>query len=115
MTRTFIGAWILSVAVNLSPASAQTVQPPQRFADLGDFRLSSGRSIHACKLGYRTLGRLNAAKSNAILLPTWFTAQSADLLDTVSGRSPLLDRSPYFLILVDSLGDGISCSPSTSA
>jgi homoserine O-acetyltransferase len=116
MMRKFIAAGILSVALTLSPAPApaQTAQAVQRFADLGDFKLVNGRSIHACKLGYRTLGRLNAAKSNAILMPSWFTGQSADVLDAVSGKKPLFDPSPYFLILVDALGDGVSCSPSTS-
>jgi homoserine O-acetyltransferase len=117
MMRIFIAAGILSVALTLSPAPApaQTVQAPQRFADLGDFKLVNGQSIHACKLGYRTLGQLNAAKSNAILLPSWFTGQSADVLDVLSGKKPLFDPSPYFLILVDALGNGVSCSPSTSS
>jgi len=113
--RKALPAWLLVLALTAAPASAQTAQASQRFGDLGDFRLSSGRSIHACKLGYRTLGRLNAAKSNAVLLPSWFTGQSADVLAEVSGKKPLFDRSPYFLILVDALGDGVSCSPSTSS
>jgi homoserine O-acetyltransferase len=114
MIRAAVAAWLLSVALSISPASAQTAQAVQRFADLGDFKLRNGESIHGCKLGYRTLGRLNASKSNAILMPTWFTGQSADVLAAVSGKKPLFDRSPYFLILVDALGDGVSCSPSTS-
>src|SRR5580692_4752571 len=115
MMRKAFAAWAFSAALTLSPASAQTAQAVQRFADLGDFKLLSGQSIRACRLGYRTLGRLNAAKSNAILLPSWFTGQSADVLAAVSGKNPLFDRSPYFLILVDALGDGVSCSPSTSS
>ena len=117
MMRIYVAAGILSVALTLSPtpAPAQTTQAVQRFADLGDFKLVNGQSIHACKLGYRTLGQLNATKSNAILMPSWFTGQSADVLDAVSGKKPLFDPSPYFLILVDALGDGVSCSPSTSS
>src|ERR1700722_2280080 len=110
MVRKAVAAWVFSAALTLSPASPQTAQALQSFAELGDFKLRSGQSIHACKLGYRTLGRLNAAKSNAVLLPTWFTGQSADVLAAVSGKDPLFDRSPYFLILVDALGDGVSCS-----
>ena len=106
---------MLGVALMFSPAMAQTTKAPQRFADLGDFKLVSGETIHSCKLGYRTLGRLNAAKSNAILVPSPFTQQSADVVDTVSGEKPLFDPSPYFLIVVDTLGDGVSCSPSTSS
>jgi homoserine O-acetyltransferase/O-succinyltransferase len=117
MLRKFVAAGILSVALTFSPAPApaQTAQTSQRFADLGDFKLASGESIHDCKLGYRTLGQLNAAKSNAILMPTPITQTSADDVDFVSGTNPLFDPSPYFLIFVDALGDGVSCSPSTSS
>src|SRR5579863_3258978 len=102
MTRQLVAAGILGVALTLSPMPAPTQTAPtvQRFADLGDFRLVNGQSIHACKLGYRTLGRLNATRSNAILMPSWFTGQSADIVDAVSGKKPLFDPSPYFLILV---------------
>ncbi len=110
-----LAAGILTLALAPSVAAAQTAQTSQRFADLGDVRLVSGQSIQACKLGYRTLGQLNAAKSNAILLPTALTQQSADVLDMVSGEKPLFDASPYFLIIIDALGNGVSCSPSTSS
>jgi homoserine O-acetyltransferase len=112
--RKVIAAGILSVALTLSPAPAQTAQAVQRFADVGDLKLVNGQTIHACKLGYRTLGRLNAAKSNAILWPTAFTSQSASIIDWVSGEAGLFDPSPYFFIAVDAIGDGVSCSPSTS-
>ena len=62
MMRKFVAAGIFSVALTLSPAAAQTSQAPQRFADLGDFKLVRGQTIHACKMEYRTLGPLNAAK-----------------------------------------------------
>jgi len=87
---------------------------PQQFADLGELKLESGAVIHGCKLGYRTLGTLNAAKSNAIVFPTWFTGTSADLL-RVFGPQGYIDTESYFFILVDALGDGVSCSPSNSA
>jgi len=115
MTRKLFALGILSVALTLSKAVAEADQAPQRFANLGDLKLVSGQTIHACELGYRTLGRLNAAKSNAILMPTAFTQQSSDVVDAVTGDGALFDTSRYFVIAVDSLGDGVSCSPSTSA
>ena len=86
----------------------------QQFADLGELKLESGASIHGCKLGYRTLGTLNAAKSNAILFPTWFTGTTQDLLGVVSDKG-YIDPGPYFWIFVDAIGNGVSCSPSNSA
>lgn len=84
-----------------------------KFAPLGNFRLESGETIRDLQIGYRTLGTLNADKSNAILWPTWFTGTSAQLLGFV-GPGKLLDPSKYFVILVDALGDGVTTSPSTS-
>jgi homoserine O-acetyltransferase len=105
---------MVNLVLSLLLAAVQPA-PPQQFGDLGNFKLASGQSIQGCKLGYRTLGTLNAAKSNAILFPSAFTQQSADVVDAVSGDTPLFDPAPYFIIAVDTLGDGVSCSPSTSA
>jgi homoserine O-acetyltransferase len=96
-----------------SVAAGQTA-PPQQIGDLGEFKLESGAVIHGCKLGYRALGTLNAAKSNAIVFPTWFTGNSADLLRVVTATG-LVDPAGYYVILIDALGDGVSCSPSNSA
>src|ERR1700722_979209 len=52
-------------------AKGQFVEGAQQFAALGDLKLRSGAVIHDFHLGYRTFGQLNAAKSNAILWPTW--------------------------------------------
>jgi homoserine O-acetyltransferase len=87
--------------------------PPLQLADLGDLKLESGAVIHDCKIGYRTLGTLNEAKSNAVLFPTWFTGRSGDAATQI-GRGKYLDDSRYFVIAVDALGDGVSCSPSNS-
>jgi homoserine O-acetyltransferase len=94
--------------------AAQTAVPPQQFGDLGELGLESGAAIHGCKLGYRTLGTLNQAKSNAIVFPTWFTGNTADLLRVI-GPQGMVDPTGYFFILIDALGDGVSCSPSNSA
>lgn len=80
-------------------------------AALGDFRLVSGETIRDCRLGYRRLGKLNEAKSNAILWPTWFGGQSENLLQYV-GAGKLIDPARFHVILVDALGNGVSSSPS---
>ncbi len=83
----------------------------QQFANLGDFRLTTSEVIHKCRIGYRTYGTLNAAKSNAILFPTWFGGNTAQLAG-YAGPDQLIDTSKYFLITVDALGNGVSSSPS---
>jgi homoserine O-acetyltransferase len=94
-------------------ASGQVQAQEMKFAPLGNFRLESGETIRDLQLGYRTLGTLNADRSNAILWPTWFTGTSAQLMGFI-GPGKLLDPSKYYVILVDALGDGVTTSPSNS-
>src|SRR5947209_8395270 len=88
-------------------------QEGQQFAELGDFKLESGATIRNCRLGYRTFGKLNAAKSNAVIFPTWFTGTSEELVEQV-GPKGIIDASRYFVVTIDALGDGVSSSPSNS-
>jgi homoserine O-acetyltransferase/O-succinyltransferase len=94
-------------------AQSATGQAPQQFAELGNFKLQSGAVIQDFRLGYRTLGTLNAQKSNAILWPTWLGGKSQDLLQFV-GTGKVVDTSLYFVVLVDAIGNGVSTSPSNS-
>lgn len=105
---------LLCGAMLAAHAHAEAPKAPQQFARLGDMKLESGAVIRDCQLGYRTLGTLSAARSNAILVPTWHTGTSEQLL-AVLGPQGLFDPAPYFVILVDAIGNGVSCSPSNSA
>ncbi len=84
----------------------------QQFAELGTCPLESGERIEDCRVGYRTFGKLDASRSNAILFPTYFTGTTGDIVDVVPNK--LVDTSRFYLILVDALGDGVSTSPSNS-
>ncbi|MBX3189966.1 MAG: alpha/beta fold hydrolase [Labilithrix sp.] len=98
-------------ALALAPAPAPA-DPDQRLADLGTCALESGERIEQCRIGYRTFGALDAAKSNAVLFPTWFTGTTKNLADVVPDK--LVDTKRFYLILVDAIGDGVSSSPSNS-
>ncbi len=105
-------------AAATAPRSAGQAPQPlpdgrQQFAALGACKLVSGQEIENCRLGYRTWGKLNAQRSNAVLFPTWFSGTSANLADSI-GPNGLVDPSKYFVIAVDALGDGVSSSPSNS-
>ena len=79
---------------------------------LGRFKTVSGSEIRNCIIGYRTLGKLNADKSNAVLWPTWFTGKSEEICKE---RAPLtMDTTGLYIIVVDALGDGVSSSPSNT-
>jgi homoserine O-acetyltransferase/O-succinyltransferase len=99
--------------VLFAAASACSLDGEQNFAHLGACKLASGQQIDQCRLGYRTWGTLNAQRSNAILVSTWFTGHSSELGDLV-GADAVIDPAKYFLIAVDALGNGLSSSPSNS-
>jgi homoserine O-acetyltransferase/O-succinyltransferase len=97
----------------LHAQSAPDAIPPLQYANLGDLKLENGAVIHDCKLGYRTMGTLNPEKSNAVLFPTWLGGRSGDVAMNI-GPGKFIDSTRYFVILVDALGNGVSCSPSNS-
>jgi hypothetical protein len=91
---------VLTACLLAAPSFAQEL----KFAELADFRLVNGEVIHDCRLGYRTFGKLNAEKSNAVLFPTWFTGTDSWLASTgahqrigrfvqVDSGKPLLNAS----------------------
>jgi homoserine O-acetyltransferase len=92
--------------------AAEEAQRPQQFAEFDECRLASGEVIAPCRIGYRTYGALNADRSNAILVPTWFTGTSEGHAFLVSPQ--LLDPQTYFVVIVDALANGVSSSPSNS-
>jgi len=110
-----IAVCVLLAVLGLAPTYAQLQAPEgiQQFADFGEFKLKNGSVIHDFRIGYRTLGKLNADKSNAILWPTWLGGTSQDLLEFI-GPGKVLDSSRYYVVLVDAIGNGVSSSPSNS-
>ncbi len=79
----------------------------------GDVTLQSGLVFPDMKLAYRTFGRLNPARDNAILYPTSFSAQHHDTQWLVA-RDGVLDPERYFVIIPNLFGNGLSSSPSNA-
>ena len=88
-----------------------------QIADLGHCKLESGQVIENCRIGYRTFGQLDATQGNAVLMPTWLYGRSEELVslfgDGLSAQH-LVDTTKFFGIAIDSLGNGVSSSPSNS-
>jgi homoserine O-acetyltransferase len=59
--------------------------------DLGNLVLESGETLRGAKLAYRTVGTLNAAKSNAVLLTTWFSGTGKVMQDVYVGLDHALN------------------------
>jgi len=65
------------------------------------------------RLAYKTFGTLNAARDNAIVLPTFYGGRHNDTEYFLSaGRA--LDPSKFFIIIPNMMGNGLSSSPSNT-
>jgi homoserine O-acetyltransferase len=81
--------------------------------DLGDFPLESGKVLTGAKLAYTTRGTLNAAKSNAILVPSPYSGDHTSYHFLI-GSGKAIDPAVHFIIATNQLGNGVSSSPSNT-
>jgi homoserine acetyltransferase len=107
-----IAAWSAVVGLLLPATTAYTQSAVLQSATLDSCATLLGTPIRDCRISYRTLGHLNADRSNAVLIPTWFTGTTADIVTL--GPAAMADTTRFFVVLVDALGDGVSSSPSNS-
>ncbi len=78
-------------------------QPPHQMAQLGELKLEGGGVIANLKMSYVTHGKLNAARSNAILFMHGYGGNH-HLMDHHIGPGRALDTDRYFIICSDALG-----------
>jgi hypothetical protein len=90
---------------------SQDIHGPYDLYDIGNLELEEGDTIRACKLAYATFGKLNAAKDNAILVPTWYSGTNKIMEQAYIGESHALDPGKYFIVVVNQIGNGLSTSP----
>ncbi len=91
---------------------AQTA-PTATVVSLGDCHLATGAVLPNCRVAYRAYGRLNPARDNAVLIPTWLLGRSEDWHPLLTNE-PLVDTTRFYVIVVDALADGLSSSPSNT-
>ena len=85
----------------------------QETFSLGDFALESGRVLPDAKLAYQTYGALNQAKTNAIVLCSFFTGNHASYEFLIQPRR-CFDPGQYFVISTNLFSNGFSSSPSNT-
>ena len=81
--------------------------------EAGDVLLESGKVLPATKVAYRTHGRLNLARDNAIVYPTHYSG-THDSNAWAIGPGMALNPEKYFIIVPNMLGNGLSSSPSNT-
>ncbi|MCZ2103634.1 MAG: alpha/beta fold hydrolase [Comamonadaceae bacterium] len=90
---------------------SQDVHGPYELHDIGNFDLEEGGRLRNCQLAVATHGKLNAAKDNAILVPTWYSGTNKIMEQVYVGPGRALDPEKYFIIIVNQIGGGLSTSP----
>ena len=84
------------------------------YFDVPNVMLHKGGFLPLARLAYKTLGKLNAKRDNAVLVPSWYTGTHGDSETFMVGEGRALDPRKYFIILTDLLANGISTSPSNA-
>jgi homoserine O-acetyltransferase len=115
----------LAVCATLSQAAAQTaaqtaaeaaakpLEPVQHTFIIRNFRTEGGATLPEAKVVYGTYGHLNAARDNAILLPSHYMAEMHGY-EWLIGPGKALDPAKLFLITSELFGNGRSSSPSNT-
>lgn len=91
----------------------EEVQGVTKKFELGDFPLEQGATLRNAQISYRTHGKLNAAKDNAILFPHMYSGSHKDM-ELYVGPGKACDPDKYFIILPGQFGNGVSSSPSNT-
>lgn len=78
---------------------------------IGRLELELGGVLPDAVLGVRTWGEPNAARDNAILIPTWFSGTHQSWAESFVGPGHALDPAHWFIVCVNQLGNGVSTSP----
>ena len=91
----------------------EAIHGKHEYLDLGHFEFEMGASLPNAKLAYKTHGKLNAAKNNAILFPHMYSGTPL-AMERFIGEGRPLDPNKYFIILPGQFGNGFSSSPSNT-
>ena len=105
------------VALVLRPAGPAAGQAPalqRREFVIHDFRTESGTVLPEARVVYTTVGTLNAARDNAVLLPSHYMATFNGYNWLFGAKDRALDPSRDFLVLTELFGNGRSSSPSNT-
>jgi len=105
----------LAFALLAPLAAAQGLLTEKKFFTLPSYTTQNGKTIKSVRVGYETYGKLNAAGTNAIFVPHFFSGNShaagrykadekaAGYWDAIIGPGKAIDTDKYFLFSADTL------------
>src|SRR6478735_6905362 len=100
---------------NAAKATAKdtTEKPEIHEFVIANFKTESGVTLPQARVVYGTYGHLNAARDNAVLLPSHYMADCHGY-EWLIGPDRALDTSKLFLVATELFGNGHSSSPSNT-
>ncbi len=109
---------LVAVYIGLMPAAAEPQPQVGHAAEhhefvIRDFKTESGATLPIARIVYGTYGRLNAARDNAVLLPSHYMANHHGY-EWLIGNDRALDPAKLFLVATEMFGNGQSSSPSNT-
>ncbi len=84
------------------------------FFEVPNYVLQKGGVLPVARLAYRTIGTLNAARDNAVLIPSWYTGTDEQIEAYFCGPQRALTPDRWFIIMTNLLANGVSTSPSNT-
>jgi homoserine O-acetyltransferase len=117
MTKLILRKLICALTVASSSASVSAAwgleAPIRHEFVIKDFKTESGVVLPEARVVYGTYGHLNAARDNAILLPSHYMAK-LNGYEWLMGPGKALDPEKLFLVTTELFGNGSSSSPSNT-
>jgi homoserine O-acetyltransferase len=114
MMNLFHGMAVLAAAVlAVGVPAARAADGERKSFVIENFKLENGAVLPKAVVMYATFGHLNAARDNAILLPSHYMADSRGY-GWLIGKDKALDPDKYYLVATELFGNGKSSSPSNT-
>lgn len=110
---------VVFLAISVHALNAQDTKPekaPQAEAHefvIANFKTESGVTLPQAHIVYGMYGHLNAAKDNAVLVPSHYMADFHGY-EWLIGKDKALDPEKYFIVATELFGNGHSSSPSNT-
>src|SRR5271154_1793689 len=103
-----------SSALFSQTAANRVVEKPERHEFvISNFHTESGVTMPQVRVVYGTYGHLNAARDNAVLMPSHYMANLHGY-EWLIGSDRALDPGKLFLVATELFGNGSSSSPSNT-
>ena len=96
-----------------APAAGRPDRAIHHVFTISNFKSESGVTLPQARVVYGTYGHLNAARDNAILLPSHYMADHHGY-EWLIGPGKALDTARVFLVATELFGNGHSSSPSNT-